>query len=310
MEWLTRLIDGELVGGEFRRQESRFRDWVGATRERSSRRLPGRGRPLPPVRLAGLPVVSSHRDPARARRACSRPSAISYLAPFRDERGWAFTGERFTESAPGTGAYIDELQRLGVHERGLHAPPTRRSTGASRVPVLWDTRDAAQIVNNESTDIIRMFDAPTRSARSATRRVDLYPPALRARDRRDQRARLRRPSTTASTAAGFARTPGRLRARLRARCSTTLRLARGAARRAPLPARATRSPRPTGACFRRSCASTRSTTCHFQLQPAAASSTTPTCGATRASCTSWPGDRGRRSRWSRSSATTTRPTTS
>ena len=26
---------------------------------------------------------------------------VSYLAPYRDERGWAFTGERFSVGAPG-----------------------------------------------------------------------------------------------------------------------------------------------------------------------------------------------------------------
>jgi putative glutathione S-transferase len=50
-------------------------------------------------------------------------------------------------------------------------------TGRATVPVLWDTKRAT-IVNNESSDILRMlsgaFDA------FATRKVDLYPAQLRA----------------------------------------------------------------------------------------------------------------------------------
>ena len=44
----------------------------------------------------------------RAVKGLEEAVGISYAAPFRDERGWAFTGERFVEPATGlTGEYTD-----------------------------------------------------------------------------------------------------------------------------------------------------------------------------------------------------------
>jgi putative glutathione S-transferase len=71
---------------------------------------------------------------------------ISYADPIRDQRGWAFTGGRFTDSVNG-------LEFLGeAYERSAPGYDGRVS-----VPVLWD-RKTGRIVNNESADIIAMFN--------------------------------------------------------------------------------------------------------------------------------------------------------
>ena len=60
------------------------------------------------------------------------------------------------------------------------------------VPVLWDTQ-SKRIVNNESSDIIRMFAAGDSLGRLGDKdaKLDLYPPALRGGHRRGQPARVR-----------------------------------------------------------------------------------------------------------------------
>jgi len=71
---------------------------------------------------------------------------ISYLDPIRDARGWAFTGGRF----------VDEVERM----RFLAEAYLRTEgdfDGRVTAPVLWDRVDG-RIVNNESSEIIRMFE--------------------------------------------------------------------------------------------------------------------------------------------------------
>jgi putative glutathione S-transferase len=71
---------------------------------------------------------------------------ISYADPYRDERGWAFTGGRFTDELNGweylSTAYTDTVADYD---------------GRISVPVLWD-KETGQIVNNESADIVEIFD--------------------------------------------------------------------------------------------------------------------------------------------------------
>src|SRR5438093_1146467 len=71
---------------------------------------------------------------------------ISYADPYRDERGWAFTGGRFT----------DELNGWDFLERGYRATDPDYD-GRVTVPVLWDKGDRP-IVSNESADIVRILN--------------------------------------------------------------------------------------------------------------------------------------------------------
>ena len=133
--------------------------------------------------------------------------------------------------------------RLGVHRRAGHdADPVngfaflREAYSATRpgydgrvtVPVLWD-RERGRIVNNESSEIIRMLDTRVRRLREAPR-APLPAGRPARRDRRAQRVRLRRTSTTASTARASRRTQAAYEDGLR-RAVRRARLARRAARR-------------------------------------------------------------------------------
>jgi glutathionyl-hydroquinone reductase len=170
------LLDGELSGGEFARQESRFRDWVGPH--------PDSGEPgeYPPQAgryhlYVSLACPWCHRA-AIVRQLASLQDAleISYLAPFRDERGWAFSGERFLDG-PG-GEYTDRLNGWAFMSEAYDASDPDFE-GRITVPVLWDAH-SRRIVNNESADIIRMMaDSDSLGALGAGGALELYPQELR-----------------------------------------------------------------------------------------------------------------------------------
>ena len=71
---------------------------------------------------------------------------ISYADPYRDERGWAFTGGRFTDELNGF-EYLREAYEATAPGYDAHVS----------VPVLWDKEEGV-IVSNESADIVRILD--------------------------------------------------------------------------------------------------------------------------------------------------------
>jgi len=145
--------------GEFRRRAARFRRWVG-----------GDEFPAEPGRYhlyVSLACPWSHRTViVRMLKGLEDAIGISYAAPFRDERGWAFPGDRFTDDVNGW-AFLRE---------GYEATDPAYDAHVS-VPVLWDAQ-TGQIVSNESADIVRMLGSAF-DAFAARPELDLYPEALR-----------------------------------------------------------------------------------------------------------------------------------
>jgi putative glutathione S-transferase len=136
------LIPDSIVEGAFVRTPSTFRDRIssdGATRYTAE---PGRYQ-----LYVSLACPWSHRAViVRKLKGLEDVVGISFLDPIRDERGWAFTG----------GAYVDAVngfeflaQAYTATEPGFH--------GRVSVPVLWD-RQTERIVNNESADLMAMFN--------------------------------------------------------------------------------------------------------------------------------------------------------
>jgi len=171
------LIDRELASGSFERQESRFRDWVGTDPVSGSESE----LPVEPGRYhlyVSLACPWCHRT-AILRELAGLQAAvpISYLAPFRDERGWAFSGERF-DDGPG-GEYVDRLHGWGFMSEAYEVSDPSFN-GRITVPVLWDTV-GGRIVNNESSDIVRMMSfAESLGGLGHGAELELYPEALRA----------------------------------------------------------------------------------------------------------------------------------
>jgi putative glutathione S-transferase len=151
----------ESIGGAFIRQESRFRDWV--TADGSSGFAVQAGRYHLYVCRA---CPWAHRTIiGRMLMGLEDAISISFVDPIRDDRGWAFTDDK---------RYHDPINGFDFLAQAYHAADPEFNDRVT-VPVLWD-REHETIVNNESSDILRMLS--TVFAPLATHPVELYPPAL------------------------------------------------------------------------------------------------------------------------------------
>ncbi len=132
------------VDGSFRRQESVFRDHV--TADGSSGLPAAAGRYHLYVSLA---CPWAHRTVIYRRlRGLEDAISMTIVDPERDERGWAIAEGPGNTPDPVNGfTFLSEAYRSS--DPGFD--------GRVTVPVLWD-RVTGRIVNNESSEIIRMLD--------------------------------------------------------------------------------------------------------------------------------------------------------
>jgi putative glutathione S-transferase len=162
--WSERDLPTHASDGSFARPQSPWRRWITADGSSGFRAEPGRyhlyvnvgcpwaWRTLLFRKLKGLEEVIS----------------LSRTVPGMGREGWTFAG-------PDGRSSDDLFGSAHVHELYSRADP--KFTGRVTVPVLWD-KETGTIVNNESSEIIRMlnseFDAWGRADR------DYYPAPLRA----------------------------------------------------------------------------------------------------------------------------------
>lgn len=149
-KWQDQWYDTEETGGRFVRKDSAFRNWItkdgspgptgeGGFKAESDRyhlyvslACPWASRTLIYRKLKGLEDMIS----------------ISSVNPYMKENGWTF------KDYPGV--IKDPIMDADfMHQIYTKAMPDY--TGRVTVPVLWDKKTAT-IVNNESSDIIRMFN--------------------------------------------------------------------------------------------------------------------------------------------------------
>jgi len=147
------------IEGEYLRADAVFRRWVG-----QEGLEPEAGRYHLYVALA---CPWSHRSViVRKLKRLEDAIGISYLHPFRDERGWAFPGGRF----------VDDVNGFDFLAEAYEATDPDYDDRIS-VPVLWDKKTRT-IVNNESAEIIRMFGSAFDEFAEHPE-LDLYPEPLR-----------------------------------------------------------------------------------------------------------------------------------
>jgi len=160
-EWHT---DEEMIDhgedGEFEREETTFRDWVGEDAPAESGRY---------HLYVSYACPWAHRTLlVRALKGLEDAVSVSVVDPVRYDQGWEFDPEK-----PGS-----TPDHLFGHDylRDVYAEADPDYSGRVTVPVLFDT-ETGTIVNNESEEIMRMFDGAFDEL--AARDVDLYPEGYR-----------------------------------------------------------------------------------------------------------------------------------
>jgi putative glutathione S-transferase len=162
--WSDEWYDTKSSGGRFVRKESAFRDQVRT--DGSTRFAPEGGRYHLYVSFA---CPWAHRTLiVRRLKGLENAISLSVVDPYMGANGWEFGS---TE-----GCIPDFIHGAKyLHEIYTKADP--HYTGRVTVPVLWD-REHGTIVNNESSEIIRMFNAEF-NAVAEDSDLDLYPEHLR-----------------------------------------------------------------------------------------------------------------------------------
>ncbi|WP_135825037.1 glutathione S-transferase family protein [Halorussus ruber] len=163
-EWRTDAYESTDEEGNFDRQETTFRDWVEDDPDAEF-----------PAEAGRYHLYVSHACPwahrtllLRSLKGLEDAISVSVVDPYRENDGWEFSPE--TE-----GCTEDRVNGFDyLRETYVAADP--EYTGRVTVPVLWDT-ERETIVNNESEEIMRMFDTAFQDV--AGRDLTLYPEGYR-----------------------------------------------------------------------------------------------------------------------------------
>lgn len=159
--WADQWYDTEADEGSFKRQDSLFRHWITADGADGFKAEAGRYH-----LYVSLACPWAHRTLIfRHLKGLEDLISVSIAEPLMLEHGWAFS-DRYPDHLFG----LDFLHQ--IYNRALPGITSRVT-----VPVLWD-KQRNTIVNNESADIIRMFNTAFDELTGNT--VDYYPHALRA----------------------------------------------------------------------------------------------------------------------------------
>ncbi|MCJ0972908.1 glutathione S-transferase family protein [Pseudomonas sp. PS1] len=168
-QWQDRWYENS-QDGEFQREQAQRRNWVtrdgspGPDGQDAVRAEAGRFH-----LYVSLACPWAHRTLIYRKLKQLEPLIdVSVVSWLMGEQGWTFD-----QATGSSGDALDGLRHL--HQRYTSDDP--RYTGRVTVPVLWD-RQAGCIVNNESAEIIRIFNEAFDELTGS--RLDFYPTPLRA----------------------------------------------------------------------------------------------------------------------------------
>ncbi|TDG15190.1 glutathione S-transferase family protein [Seongchinamella unica] len=166
-KWIDQWYETESTKGEFKRQESLFRNWITADGAAGPSGEGGFAAEAGRYHLyVSLACPWAHRTLIfRTLKGLEDMISVSVVEPLMLEHGWEFS-ERFPDDLYG----LDYLHQLYTR---VDPDITTRVT----VPVLWD-KQRETIVSNESAEIIRMLNSAFDELTGNT--ADYYPAALRA----------------------------------------------------------------------------------------------------------------------------------
>jgi putative glutathione S-transferase len=154
----------ETKSGEFVRNDSVFRDWVTADGSSGFRAEAERYH-----LYVSLACPWAHRTLIlRALKGLEDAITVSIVDPYMGPGGWSFSEHR--------GCTCDSVNGA-TFLREIYLKANFDYMGRVTVPVLWD-RKTGTIVNNESSEIIRMLNSEF-DAFALRELPDLYPQALR-----------------------------------------------------------------------------------------------------------------------------------
>ncbi|MBF0276720.1 MAG: glutathione S-transferase family protein [SAR324 cluster bacterium] len=149
---MGQLVDGKWTTdqrrisekGEYIRSETRFRDWISADGSTDFPAESGRYH-----LYVSWACPWAHRTLVlRKLKHLEEVITLSVVDYFMQEDGW-----EFTENA----GCIPDMLNGARYIREIYTKADPNYTGRASVPVLWD-KEKQTIVNNESREIIRMFD--------------------------------------------------------------------------------------------------------------------------------------------------------
>ena len=162
-KWQDQWYDTKSSGGKFVRKESVFRNWIKADGSTDFRPEPDRYH-----LYVSLACPWAHRTLIfRKLKKLEKVISISIVDHFMGAQGWTFSDN------PGC---IPDSVNGAAYLHQIYSTAKADYTGRVTVPVLWDKKSKT-IVNNESSEIIRMFNSEFNDFGDAS--IDFYPEALR-----------------------------------------------------------------------------------------------------------------------------------
>lgn len=160
-QWTTEWTERD-TSGKFNRMPTKFRNWVTADGSSGFKAEADRYH-----LYVSLACPWAHRTLImRSLKGLQAAIGVSIVDPVLSEKGWCFS------DAPGA---IPDAVNGKAYLQEIYLKANSTYTGRVTVPVLWD-KQTQTIVNNESREIIRMFDVEFSAI--AQSNLDLFPADL------------------------------------------------------------------------------------------------------------------------------------